>query len=657
MILETNDLNKLFNKKVKNYSGVNFISLINKRSFNEDKKVSFIAKYQKEEKYYTIKGEKKNNESDDFYYGLNPSFNFDKIADCYYDDTFYNKIALDKFIDNNSDYFMLDYKENKEIIKSLFAKTIIKMSLHYGYNIKIEDDKDFIDEIEDKIDTIKKEHKEFAHYIDFDGENKMVYLKGRPDPKLFVLFDYSYEFNTSIILKRKNNNSLNDLYNKISNGPKIGLVGSNEYYSGVITRLRKIIDDEELYNSKTDSFTLVLSRTTYATIDSFTNNQILRLPILNEYKELINIFNKREYELEKELLDNFDKNYNDNVAIINDYLEKSHGPFNIAISSNIILDDGYLLFGLRSDNSIDSGEIYCSVNGQTEFADKNVDFYFKSSYADYPTLSINNDRIDFKGEISRECNAELNLPEFENDYKYFGISILGLDRRLNAKDDYLNIEYENSRMHFNILASHKSKLTFKEIESKTKDAVEAFENKEFYGFNLRLYENKWTKVKSALASGFKWVFSHKTFVLNIITILLAIVISFVIPYINKDMTFDDIEKNIWEVIQARYFSSLQTKILTIISLILAISSLIFTIVSVCNLIKSKKRLIKLSNKYTKYNKREEYNDYKFDIQKIFDETYSKLNKRLIKKTKQKKENIFSPIAVLMLALYIDDINK
>ena len=654
MILETNDLNNLFNKKVKDYSGVNFISLINKRSFKDNKKVSFIAKYEKTEEYYTLKGKKDNNKkTDEFYYGLKPSFNFDILVNAFYDDTLINKEALDKFLEKYADYFMLDYNEDKKIINALFAKTVIMMSLHYGYNIKMdESDLDFITEVNNKINQIKKEHLEYTNYIDFDENKKMVYLKGRPDPNLFVLFDYSYDFNTSIVLKKKKDNSLNELYTKNENGPKIGLVGSNEYYSGVLTRLRKIIDDEELYNSKTDSFTLVLSRTTYSTVDSLTNNEILRLPIFNEYKKYINSFNKKEYELENELLNNFDKNYNDNVGIINDYLIKSHGPFNIAISANIISDDGYLLFSLRSNDSIDSCTLYCSANGQAEFADKNVDFYFKSSYEDYPTIYTNSERIDFKGEISRECYAELKLPEFENDYKYFGISILGIDRR--NKD---NVEYENSRMHFNVLATHNSKISFKEIRDKSKDAVESFENKDIYGFNLILYKNKWTQLGSFILSGLKWLVNHKSLVLNIIAIAFAIVLGFAIPFFNNVITVDDLRTDFWQSMRLKYFSSPDKSIPSWISSILAVVSVVFMLFTYIKYRKNKTKLVKLSNKYNKYNKREEYNDYKTDMINIFDKSYIKLNKKLLKKTKQKKENIFSPISVLMLALYIDDINK
>ena len=107
MILETNDLNNLFNKKIKDYSGVNFISLINKRSFKDNKKVSFIAKYEKTEEYYTLKEKKDNNtKTDEFYYGLKPSFNFDILVNAFYDDTLINKEALDKFLEKYADYFM-----------------------------------------------------------------------------------------------------------------------------------------------------------------------------------------------------------------------------------------------------------------------------------------------------------------------------------------------------------------------------------------------------------------------------------------------------------------------------------------------------------------------------------------------------------------------
>ncbi len=661
MILSNEDINSLIKDKASLCNEVNYIRFINKRM--NDKKISFRIEYEEPKNIYTICND--NISKNEYYYGLSPMYKMNDIIEEFYNETLIDSNKLSKYLCEKSQYFMVDNKDifndidnlynDKEqfklsCIEALYAKILLKFSLHFGYtfNVKKED----VDKVSSIINGLKNKI-----YIDEALKDGKIYIKGRPSNDFFNEFNFGYKYENSILTLDLNSNNLMDLYNKEfkDKNPKIGLIGKKEYYSGVLPRLRGIINEENNYNSKVDSYLIKISRTTYATLDGFTDNSILDLEVLSKYKVILCYLNKIEYQNERKLFEN-----DDIKSAVNEFLNVSSGPLNIAVSANIKTSDGYLLYAYRNSNSIDNNTVYCSVNGQSEIADKNVDFYFNSMYEDYPTIDLKMDRIDFKQELARECVAELSLPGFEDDYEYYGISILGIDRKNGSYND-------TSRIHFNILAKHNSIYKVDEIENRWRNSTEAFENKEIFGVKYNNYNSNLHILKYFLSRLSSFLIKNKKKVISSLTILFAAITSIVIPYFsNKEIT-DEAKKNIFKLITSGYSIGW-----FIVFVSLSLYGFILFSFSIYKSIKRSKRVFSIKGHYKKYNKKKKsnYSIYKEDMSYLFDFYYDKTNNKIknkmIKilkndksskeKIKKKEYQILSPISILMLALYIDDFN-
>ena len=150
-----------------------------------------------------------------------------------------------------------------------------------------------------------------------------------------------------------------------------------------------------------------------------------------EWKYRIENFYQYEDHVQKQYLHkrtkkepNQRKQEEEEIKRINKYLRYSINTHTIAISANITTDDKFLLISERAAQSIDGDEYYCSANGQSEFRDKNVDFYAKSVLEDLPTMDFDsNYRIDLNGEMNRETVAELGISQFQNEWTYYGFLI------------------------------------------------------------------------------------------------------------------------------------------------------------------------------------------------------------------------------------------
>ncbi|GAB3622838.1 hypothetical protein GCM10027418_09200 [Mariniluteicoccus endophyticus] len=272
------------------------------------------------------------------------------------------------------------------------------------------------------------------------------------------------------------------------------------YYSGVMTRMEEIkLDNDHPESHDVEYVICRVGRTTYATVDAFDNPDILNHPYFSHgdpddtvaVRQLA--FDRHEDEVQAAHLYGSPRTYPNQSAFehgrveeINEYLKNSWNSHTIAVSGNLETRDGHLLIGRRAAGSIDGGTLYCSVNGQTEFRDPHVDFYYDSVYEDYPTMEFHSNlRVDFTEELSRECQAELGFATFRANWDYLGMSFLG---RNNG--DATPSQIANRRMHFNVLAHNRLDTTFEEIQESHLQATESFENHSIEGLRILPYDTR-----------------------------------------------------------------------------------------------------------------------------------------------------------------------
>lgn len=187
----------------------------------------------------------------------------------------------------------------------------------------------------------------------------------------------------------------------------------------------------------------------------------------------------------------------------------------------------------RSGTSIDSGEYYCSANGQSEFRDENVDFYRNSVFEDLPSMDYHSVyRVDLNQEIQREAIAELSISNFTKEWKYYGVSYLSINSF--AKDKMIRISKTNSakvrarRMHFNVLTSNTTPMLFEDVVKNREFATEKFENSKIMGLQAKIFKSKTAQLRSQ--------FAHLYNVVNLQKSRILLVLLFITVIINKDQT-------------------------------------------------------------------------------------------------------------------------
>lgn len=637
--MNKNDINQIANKYVSKSTGVNTIKLLN--NIQRGKKISVVGKYVDltREDYinYLDFLDKNNNIFDDYYYGLSPKLTNTYIASKIKGDTFKDTNNLKGFLKDNGEYFNLHKNDRSyEFIEALFARTIIRIVTSYGFILNADN------RVKQELKEVIKDEFDANYLIDSNFKEGKVFFRGRLNDKLIGLlkaFSIKYEKNNIILLNDNSGENIESLY-KESSPYKISIY-RNGYYSGVIPSLLHIEEKEETYNSKVVSINLYLEKTTFALEDSIDKTDINNLSILYEFKKKLEEFEKSEDELEEKYI----YSASDDLDNINSYLNESLNTRIIGVSSNIVTKDGYLLFGHRNFSVVDKSTLYSSFNGQSEIYDKNVEFYNTSVYEDLPTIKLDNkERIDFKNEFAREMLAELSLSGFDKDYKYYGVSCLGMNQDLWKINNPNKINKER-RLHFNILAVHKSDKTFEEIEKTWKDSTEAFENLAIYGVKFNFFKSKKQVIGYLLLSFLRGLNKYRNLLSSTILLLIAFV---TLSFINTTYTLDNLT------------STILNWIFVAISIIIFIYDLFIYLVK----FKWKKEL---SFSLSIIGKRKG-NNY---INKIVKEEDKKLLKRMkqselkaFKNNKERKEDIkekyknkkeaFAPIAFLLNLLYIND---
>lgn len=723
MGLTKEEINEFLKEKESEFNGINYIRLLTenrrekKYSFNIN--YNYVGTF-----YYIKNGKViSSNDEDNYYYGLSPKFTtIERVNDLIKSDTLLSSSSVDMYLKGIEHYFMLDKKSIAEKYgEALQLKCIIKYVSHYGFRFEASQEiKKYLRNInsyyllvEDKVYFKGRPTDIFLDEIGlkFNIENEKLILDFNGDNDLKNLYDKSKflkcKYDNAKIMKLMNNNEIiqlhfdNNDFDKIKKNSSIvnrklreknisssllnnkyllccndsstrrelyqknnflvSIVGDNtEYYSGVLPRLRKIINSQKPFNSKVDSYEINISRTTYATVDALCDNKILNMDIFCQYnvntiddnnqkckrnaREVLEEFNEYEFELEKRV---FDKNIL-SIDDINEYAQITNGPLNIAVSSNIFTKDNYLLFGFRSANSIDNGTLYCSINGQSEIADSNVEFYKDSVYDDFPTLDLKNKRLDFNHELARETLAELSLSGYEDDFKYIGISILGQKR--NTSD-------ENPRFHFNILATHNSLYTFEEVQNRWRESTEEFENKEILGYRVRVYKSIKIYLFEKIKSIMTFIKEKKDKIIMALSMLIAVFMLLFLPYEYSELEFE----NIFDYLIMWNRNDVIGIISNCLSIVISIYGLFLLGYGINNSYVFYKRCCKTN--YFYLNKKKNYDccrsQYEF-INRKFKKKLSKLiksEKNRDFKSKLINKNIMSPIAVLMLMLGLDELTK
>lgn len=292
------------------------------------------------------------------------------------------------------------------------------------------------------------------------------------------------------------------------------------FYSGVLvkpTRLEIVHGPKE--NENIRSLCIHFERSTYGTVCALDRN-LTEHPLLREFRRQIVELLKKDDGEKRALRDRMAQIEGSEledaevsaqmIAAVNEYLSRCMNVNQMGVSANIVTGDGALLLGQRSQSNIDAGKLYPGVNGNAEVADANVSFYRQSVYEDYPTIRLDDQRIDFFGEISREAYGEMRVNFSKQEWVCYGLTLSGNMPEREAEPG--RYREPCRRMHFNLIFQHNTQKTMEEIETCSMTAAEAFETKRYLGFRVICERNRWVHLGRAVVSGIVGVVNQKDFI-------------------------------------------------------------------------------------------------------------------------------------------------
>lgn len=507
--------NSLLDRKTNHLEGVNFIRYI---GVDYKKKCSVICKY-KENDDFIHPFSNVQCSSTSCYYGLDPSFSTNNIITSISNQAFFDEDSFNTFLLNNKEFFSM-HRNQQKYIDAVFAKVMLRMATRFGIIFYCEDQVFF------DLKIIFNEH---AHlfieevtikYIidEKKGSKGIVFLGGLMSSIIEILdkskFAWQYDDNSQgliIVYKKLGKGRLfkevYKLFNYVMPPDIIKMCYGSVYYSGVLPRVLHISKENSYSNPDVQTLKLLVERTTFATLDAFDNCSILKHPLLKQYYYCLSDFESMEDEAQENLFSNPSLKSNDDmIASINDYLGASFNTHTVAVSGNIVDSEGNLIIAERDRTSIDGGTYYCSVNGQSEFADANVAFYHESVYEDYPSLKADvSCRNDFGKELDRETVAELNIDRLSRNWEYYGISILGIHNTVKYPEN-------SRRMHFNVLAYNQSVEPFESMLLKFESATEKFENNKVEGLKIWFYENVMDRMFHSFTIGISFLSEYSSII-------------------------------------------------------------------------------------------------------------------------------------------------
>lgn len=448
----------------------------------------------------------------DYYYGISPKVDSALIIDSISKLRFSDLDGIDKFISEHSDCFML-HPSQEDSLLNLARYLIIAYSSNYG--IKVHASPECL-EISKAADP--------AGRIIVKSDN-ILSFRGCPTQKILDAFstlrfvkgdDSIWEISSDDGI------GIDQIY---KNPDNIVLLNGSTFYSGVLLKPLVLSYQKNYYeNYNTATLRIDFERSTYATVFAMDGN-FLYHPLLDCCKNAISGILYHDDICKFRMVDALKKqqasgiNAEDLLATINEYLKTSVNVNQIGVSGNIVTSDNILLLGKRSGDSIDSGFLYPSTNGNAEVADQNVSFYSYSVYADAPSISLDESRIDFHGEITREAYAELHQEICREDWICYGVTISG-----NVSHGIPNPEtlYSNKsrRLHFNVLFEQQVAASFSDVCKNARFAVESFENEKILGVEVRTYKNFADYAMKLVSQFFEQIAESKDLIESVLLLIL-----------------------------------------------------------------------------------------------------------------------------------------
>ena len=502
-----------------------------------DEKLSMIAKYSPPSRYYTLKAGHAVLSTDPagFYYGVSPCLDTNTIMElisCLEIDTC---DGLMNYIDGTDGLFSV-HEGQMAYLKPLAAYITVCMASHFG--IRIEATRNEYERIKNTLRA--KGYSEtgvglvLAYDDGIDGYPFMT-IKGFPMREVLdSLGEFRYEKvnvpaikngqlkDHLVIWRRTDGNggiSIDDVYRQKS----LELIRGRVFYSGVLLMPRRLkLQTGSYENDKVESLCIHFERSTYGTVCAMDMN-LTEHPFLigNTKAGIVEMLrHDDESKMRLEQATRIGADVDRMVCALNEYLLSCFNVNQIGVSGNIITRGGMLLLGQRSKSNIDAGKLYPGVNGNAEVADRNVSFYSQSVYEDSPTIHLEDDRIDFFGEIGREAYAEAKLDLSRQEWICRGVVISGnMPTGSVCGEGYCE---PFRRLHFNLIFEHNVDKTLHEIEGLGNQASEAFETMCYRGVKVTCAKNRFAFLCKCLKEGIIGIIHHKDFVESVSALIAGV---------------------------------------------------------------------------------------------------------------------------------------
>ena len=448
----------------------------------------------------------------DYYYGISPKIDSALIIENISKLRFSNLDGIDRFISEHSSCFML-HPSQEDSLLNLARYLIIAYSSNYG--IKVHASPECL-EISKAADPTGR--------IIVKSDN-VLRFRGCPTQKIFDAFStlrFVKGDDSVWTISSDDGIGIDQIY---ENPDNIVLLNGSTFYSGVLLKPLVLSYQKNYYeNYNTATLRIDFERSTYATVFAMDGN-FLYHPLLDCCKNSISDILYHDDMCKFRMADALKKqqasgvNAEDLLVTINEYLKTSVNVNQIGVSGNIVTSDNILLLGKRSGGAIDSGFLYPSTNGNAEVADPNVSFYSYSVYADAPSISLDDSRIDFHGEITREAYAELRQEICREDWICYGVTISGNVSHAMPNQETL---YSNKarRLHFNILFEQRVTASFSDACKTARFAVESFENERILGVEVKSFKNFADYAMKLVSRFFERIAESKDLIESILLLIL-----------------------------------------------------------------------------------------------------------------------------------------
>ncbi len=481
----------------------------------------------------------------DFYYGVSPELDSRTVMDAVAGLRFPDALALDSFIAEHYGLFALHTGQEAYLLP-LARYIVLAFAGNFGVGFVADE----------RLDNVRRLYDSTGRL--FRAKDGTLTLCGCPTADLLAAMRcYRYQLTDCgwAITESEEGISLDTLYG-LPNSVK--LVGGDVFYSGVLLRPTKLEMLKNAFeNSKTATLSIHFEKSTYATVYALDGN-FLEHPLLSEETRLaLSDFLNRDDACKKKLIESLSHeslSLSERFSAVNTYLSQSNNINQIGVTGNIITKDGILMLGKRGKKAIDNGKLYPSVNGNAEVTDHRVSFYRYSVYEDFPTIRLEEPRLDFLGEISREAYAELKLDINKQDWSCIGITLSGNQPPKKQSDTLY--QSPSRRMHFNILFETEIGSSYADTVSRSRDAAESFENENILGIRPKCFRNTFSALGRGILSFFSWLLQSKDFIEATLLIVLFFNSSLFDIRLEAISVSDGISLALAVVILISYLSSL-----------------------------------------------------------------------------------------------------